>query len=124
MDPGVDPDTGSSRYTTNTGFGTALFDACNAFGEISRYRMMHGIAHQWNPGSRFAMNRYRFHGIAYVRDNPGKDPIILHCKEGIPQRCGFSMFLYGFGMMPLPEKLEEAVPDPLLPSFVDDLGSA
>ena len=35
IDPAVDPDMSCSRYKVNTGFGTALFDARNTFGEIT-----------------------------------------------------------------------------------------
>ena len=57
-DAGVDEDVSNSRYTPDSGYGAALFDARNAFNELNRYLMLWNVAHLWNRGSRFAFNRY------------------------------------------------------------------
>jgi len=77
---GLDSTSTTSRYTPNTGFGAALFDARNAFNELNRYLMLWNVAHLWNRGSRFAFNRYRHWGICLVRDRPGQLAIELHSK--------------------------------------------
>ena len=41
-------DHADSRYTPDSGFGTALFDAKNAFQELNRYLMLWNVAHLWN----------------------------------------------------------------------------
>ena len=124
VDPGADHDQSHSRYESNTGFGAGLFDAKNAFGELNRYQLLHTIAHRWAKGSRFAMNRYRHYTMVWVRDEPGKPPILLLCKEGIPQGCTLSMFSFGVGTMPLCEKMRQAVPEALQPWYADDAGAA
>ena len=113
VDPGTDEDISRSRYKADTVFGAGLFDAQNALGELNRYRMMHTVVHRWNKGSMFAMNRYQLFGIVYVRDEPGKLHIILHCNEGIPQGYGLFMFSYGVGLIPLSENIQIEVPESL-----------
>ena len=54
----AEEDTPHLQYTAGTGFGTALFDARNAFQELNRYLMLWNVAHLWPCGSRFAFNRY------------------------------------------------------------------
>ena len=84
---------------------------------------MHGIAHCWNKGSLFTMNRYHFYGIVYVRDDSEKPSVNIYCKERIPQGCGFSVFSYRVDLMSLAKKLGEAILEQLKPLFADDLGS-
>jgi hypothetical protein len=50
-DPGEAEDDSYSRYTADSGFGSALFDARNAFNELNRYLMLWNVAHLWNRGS-------------------------------------------------------------------------
>ena len=58
-DPSESGITEDSRYVDNTGFGTMLVDARNAFNEINRYPMLWAVHHRWTRGSRFAFNCYR-----------------------------------------------------------------
>ena len=68
---GVDPcaalDQSSSRCEPDTGFCCALFDARNGFNELNRYMMLWTVAHQWNGGSWFAINRYCHHICCIVQ---------------------------------------------------------
>ena len=96
----------------------------NAFGGINWYQVMHTIAHQRNKDSRCAMICYCCHKLVYVRDDKGKPMITLHCKEGIPQGWGFSMFAYGISLMPLTEKMNKEIPEPLQNVFADNARSA
>jgi len=121
---GLDSTSTNSRYTPNTGFGAALFDARNAFNELNRYLMLWNVAHLWNRGSRFAFNRYRHWGICLVRDRPGQLAIELHSKEGITQGDCFAMSLYGVALLPLATKMRDEFPTALQPWFADDSGSA
>ena len=123
-DPGAAEDDRYSRYTPETGFGSALFDARNAFNELNRYLMLWNVAHLWNRGSRFAFNRYRHWGLCLVRDRPGKPAIVIHSKEGVTQGDCFAMSLYGTALLPLARKMRDAVPTALQPWFADDSGSA
>ena len=124
IDPGVSEDDELDRYEPNTGFGAGLYDAANAFGSMNRYLMLWEVAHRWNKASRFAFNRYRHHGLVFVRDNPGKPAIVLHLKEGVSQGCVFSMDLYAVGLLPLAEGMRAEIPEALQPWFADDSGSA
>ena len=123
-DPGEAEDDSFSRYTPESGFGCALFDARNAFNELNRYLMLWNVAHLWNRGSRFAFNRYRHWGLCLVRDCPGKPAIVIHSKEGVTQGDCFAMSLYGTAILPLATQMREAVPAALQPWYADDSGSA
>ncbi len=112
-DPGAAEFTKHADYKPDTGFGSLLIDARNAFNEINRYLMLWTTFHRWNRGSRFAFNRYRHHNIVYVRSNPGHPPHIIHSREGVAQGCVFGMFLYGIGLLPLCEQMREEVPESL-----------
>ena len=76
-DPGCLEFTEDLEYQPNTGFGTLLVDAKNAFNEINRYLMLWQCYYRWNKGSRFAFNCYRHTNIVYVRANPGEHPYII-----------------------------------------------
>ena len=119
-DPGVAEFTDYADFKPNTGYGTLLIDARNAFNEINRYLMLWTAHHRWNRGSRFAFNRYRHHNIVYVRSHPGHPPHIILSKEGVAQGCVFGMFLYGIGLLPLCEQMRAQVPESLQTWFADD----
>ena len=120
----AEEDTPHSQYTPGTGFGTALFDARNAFQELNRYLMLWNVAHLWPRGSRFAFNRYRHWGICLVRDDPGKEAQVIHSKEGITQGDCFAMNLYGVALLPLAEAMKTDIPSSLQPWYADDTGAA
>jgi hypothetical protein len=124
VDTGVDEDVSKSRHTPHTGFGTALFDARNAFNELNRYLMLWNVAHLWNRGSRFAFNRYRHWGMCIVRDSPGHPAMVITSREGITQGDCFAMSLYGVALLPLATKMREQFPAALQPWFADDSGAA
>ncbi len=108
----------------NSGFGSLLIDAENAFNEMNRYLMLWQVRHRWGRGSRFAFNRYRHHSIIYVRDRPGDAPHIILGKEGVNQGCVFGSVCYGIGLMPIAERMREEVPEALQPLFADDITAA
>ncbi|KAL7516982.1 hypothetical protein ACHAWF_000094, partial [Thalassiosira exigua] len=95
------------------GYGVVLGDADNGFNQINRYLMLWTAFNIWERGSRFAFNCYRHHNIAVVQDEAGRPPIIIHSREGVAQGCGFGIFLYGIGMVPLCEGAHEHVSDSL-----------
>ena len=105
----------------NSGFGSLLIDAKNAFNEMNRYLMLWQVRHRWGRGSRFAFNRYRHHSIIYVRDRPEDAPHIILGKEGVNQGCVFGSVCYGIGLMPIAERMHEEVPEALQPLFADDI---
>ena len=123
QDPGVAEHTADSRYEPNAGFGTALVDAANCFNNLNRYLVLWQCFHRWHKGSRFAFNRYRHHNIVFVANEPGQEPEVIIAEEGINQGCTFSMILCGLGLMPLAERMREAIPRTLQPWYADDLGS-
>jgi hypothetical protein len=123
-DPGKAADTSCLRYVPNRGFGTALFDARNGFNEVNRYLMLWTVAHRWTEASWFAFNRYRHQNIVFVRNRPGKPPIMILSREGIAQGCSLSMNLYGVALLPLLKRMHEAVPDALVPTYADDTAAA
>jgi hypothetical protein len=120
----ADDDEDNSRYTPDTGFGVSLFDACNAFQELNQYLMLWNVAHRWHRGSRFAFNRYHQWGICLVHDEPGKEALVIHSKEGITQGDCFAMSLYGVALLPLATRMREVVPHALQPWYADDAGAA
>ncbi len=124
MDPGKAADTSRLRYVPNSGFGTELFDARNGFNEVNRYLMLWTVAHHWTKASRFAFNRYRHQNIVFVRNRPGKPPIMILSREGIAQGSSLSMNLYGVTLLPLLKRMHEAVPDALAPAYADDTATA
>ena len=112
------------RHVAGTGFGALLIDARNAFNEVGRYLLLWQLYHRWRRGSRFAFNRYRHHIITYVRGRPGEAPIVLLSREGVAQGCTHGMVSYCVALMPLIERLNDAVPEALLPGYADDYTSA
>jgi hypothetical protein len=45
-------------------------------------------------------------------------------REDIAQGCSLSMNRYGVALLPLLEKMHEAVPDALAPAYADDTATA
>ena len=117
-------DEDNSRYTPDTRFGVSLFYACNAFQELNRFLMLWNVAHRWHQGSRFAFNRYRHWGICLVRDDPGKEALVIHSKEGITQGDCFAISFYGVTLLPLATRMLEVIPHALQPWCPDDAGAA
>jgi hypothetical protein len=119
-DPGMAEDNADSRYAPETGHGTTLVDADNAFGRLVRYLALHQVYHRCNRISRYAFNKYRHHNIVYVRDEPGKPVIKILSKEGIAQGDPASMLIFGVATMPLCERAMVAVPETLHTWYADD----
>ena len=120
VDPGAAEDDRYSRFEEDTGFGSGIFDAENAFNKLNRYLMLWTVGHRWAKGGRFTFNRYRHWAICIVRDKPGNPPIVIHSKEGITQGDCRAMSVYGVALMPLAEKMAEEVPGALQPWYADD----
>ncbi len=74
IDPGKAADTSRLRYMSNSGFGTALFDARNGFNEVNWHLMLWTVAHRWTKASWFAFNCYRHQNIVFVHDRLGNPP--------------------------------------------------
>jgi hypothetical protein len=123
-DPGKATDTSRLCYVPNSGFGTALFVARNGFNEVNWFLMLWTVAHCWMKASWFAFNRYCHQNIVFVREWPGKPPIMILCREGIAQGCSLSMNLYGVPFLPLLKRMHKAVPDALALAYTDDTAAA
>jgi len=123
VDPGADPSVEHDRYRENTGFGATLFDAENAFNKLNRILMLWNVGHQWPKGARFTFNCYRHWRICIVENKPGDPPTIVHSKEGITQGDCRAMSVYGVALMPLANKMLQAVPAAVQPWYADDSGS-
>ena len=100
--------------------GAALFDARNGFNELHRYCMLWQVRHRWAKGSRMAFNCYRHFQTVIVRRGEGRSAHILYGEEGLAQGYPLAMALYGIALLPLAEKLKEALPDAIVPWFADD----
>ncbi|KAL7524518.1 hypothetical protein ACHAWF_000983 [Thalassiosira exigua] len=88
------------NYAMYRGYGVVLGDADNGFNQFNRYQML-----------RLKFNHYRHHNIVVAQDEAERPPIIIHSREGVAQGCGFEMFLYGIGMMPLCKGARDHVAD-------------
>ena len=59
-------DSTRSKFEHDTGFGTLLVDAKNAFNSLIRYVMLWHVRHLSPRASRFVFNRYRHFGLLVV----------------------------------------------------------
>ncbi|KAL3795565.1 hypothetical protein ACHAWO_009861 [Cyclotella atomus] len=100
--------------------GVTLVDAANGFNELNRYAMLWNVRHRWAAGARFAFNSYRHFLTLVVRTDDAEDAYWLEGQEGLSQGDPFAMLLYGIALMPLAERMLEAVPGALQPWFADD----
>lgn len=100
--------------------GVTLVDAANGFNELGRYAMLWNVRHRWAAGARFAFNSYRHFLTLVVRTDDAEDAYWLQGQEGLSQGDPFAMLLYGIALMPLAERMKEAVPGALQPWFADD----
>lgn len=100
-------------------FGMTCIDARNGFNELSRKAMLWTVRHRWPIGSRFAFNCYR-HSAQLVLRRDGDECEILLSREGVTQGDPLSMVLYGLALVPLAERLREAVPAVSQPWYADD----
>jgi hypothetical protein len=128
LPPGINPSAAEeakfSHYEPGTGFGSALFDACNGFNEINCYLMLWNVAHRWNRASQFAFNQYRHWVQCLVRSEPGEPSLVIHSKEGITQGDSLVMSLYGVALMPLASKMHKEIPEALQPWYCNNAGAA
>jgi hypothetical protein len=100
--------------------GLSMFDARNGFNELKRYQMLWNVRHRWPKGSRLAFNCYRHFNLVIVRRGDGETAHVITHEEGLSQGDPLAMILYGVALLPLVEKLKEAVPEALIPMFADD----
>ena len=100
--------------------GVTLVDATNGFNELSKYAMLWNVRHRWAAGARFAFNSYRHNLTLVVRTNDAEAAYWLEGQEGISQGDPLAMLLYGVALMPLAERMQQAVPSALQPWFADD----
>jgi hypothetical protein len=124
VNPGAAEDASFSCYECETGFGSALFDACNGFNKLNHYLMLWNIVHQWNHRSWYAFNRYRHWVCCLVQTEPGEPTLLIQSKEGIAQGDCHTMSLYGVALMPRASKRQEATPKALQLWYWDDAGAA
>ena len=101
-----------------------LVDARNAFNEGNRISFLWTIRHKWPAGARFTFNCYRHWAQLLVRSVDGDECIILFSKEGCTHGDPLAMIVYGIGMLPLVEKLQEEIPEMVQPWYADDAGAA
>ena len=105
-------------------WGFLLVDARNAFNEGNRIAFLWTVRHRWPAGAKFTFNCYRHWAQLLVRSEDGDIAAILYSKEGCTQGDPLAMIVYGVGMLPLVEKLEEEIPDIVQPWYADDAGAA
>ncbi|KAL7530157.1 hypothetical protein ACHAXR_003339 [Thalassiosira sp. AJA248-18] len=82
-----------SRYEAATGYGTLLIGAKNAFNELNRYGMLWQTGQLWSRASRFAFNQCKHFTIFMVYYEPGANPYIIQCQEGV-MCCGCSGLIF------------------------------
>jgi hypothetical protein len=99
--------------------GSTAVDAENGFNNLNKMGALWTVRHRWARGSRFTFNCYRHYARLIVRV-PGSKPRILLSREGVTQGCVLAMMVYGVALLPLAEKLREAVPTVLQPWYADD----
>ena len=105
-------------------WGFLLVDARNAFNEGNRISFLWTIRHRWPAGARFTFNCYRHWAQLLVRSVDGEAGTILFSKEGCTQGDPLAMIVYGIGMLPLVEKLQQEIPGMFQPWYADDAGAA
>ena len=105
-------------------WGFLLVDARNAFNEGNRTSFLWTIRHRWPAGARFTFNCYRHWAQLLVRSVDGEAGTILFSKEGCTQGDPLAMIVYGIGMLPLVEKLQQEIPGMFQPWYADDAGAA
>ena len=97
-------------YEEETGFGTILADAKNAFNELSRYVMLWYCCHAWSHArSRSAFNRYQHFNIIIFRNGPDEALFIIMTQEGIAHGDVFGLNLYGITLAPLFKRMKLVV---------------
>eukprot|EP00956_Cyclotella_meneghiniana_P019732 scaffold34249_cov24-Cyclotella_meneghiniana.AAC.2 len=90
--------------------GCSLVDASNGFNEMNK----------WPSGARFAFDSYRHNLTLVVRTGDAEAAYWLEGQEGLSQGDPLAMLLYGIALMPLAERMQDAVPGALQPWFADD----
>eukprot|EP00956_Cyclotella_meneghiniana_P019771 scaffold34349_cov35-Cyclotella_meneghiniana.AAC.1 len=95
--------------------GCSLVDASNGFNELNKYAMFWNIRHRWPSGARFAFNSYRHNLTLVVRTSDAEAAYWVEGQEGLSQGDPLAMLLYGIALMPLAERMQEAVPGALQP---------
>ena len=116
-------DSTRSKFEHDTGFGTLLVDAKNAFNSLLRYVMLWHVRHLSPRASRFVFNRYRHFGLVVVRNEPGEAPHFILSEEGVAQGDPLAMDLYGLTLVPLCQSMKVAIPQSIQPAYADDLSS-
>jgi hypothetical protein len=96
-----------------------LIDATNGFNELGRKAMLWTVRHRWAAGARFAFNCYRHAGQLILRRR-GQSCYVINSEEGITQGDPLAMLLYGTALLPLVERLRQAVPTVTQPWYADD----
>ena len=61
--------------------------------------------------------------MCFLRDKPGENKYIILSKEGTLQEDVFGAIIYGVGMLPLAEGMQNAIPESLQPWFADESSS-
>eukprot|EP00957_Ditylum_brightwellii_P032559 2467100-Ditylum_brightwellii.AAC.1 len=84
--------------------------------------MLWTVFHRWLVGARFVFNCYQ-HWAQLVIRQPGKDPVVLHIKEGVTQGDPTSMITYSITLLPLAKETQRMEKEVMAPYFEDDVAS-